>query len=175
MDIDEIILLNHISDAADIRRGQKIFIPDPRHSARTRGVSVDIPRPVPARETGRAEGFAWPVRGNLVSTFHSRDAGFWDQGLRIEASPGSSVAAVRQGKVVFVDELTGYGPTVIIDHMDGFLSVYAGRVQPVVRLGDTLHQGDTVAVIPAVERGFLYFEIRRHGEAADPLFYLPRS
>lgn len=181
VDIDQLILLNNISDAGMIRKGQKIFIPGSRWAAPagvpgTRAVPAAAPAPVrPRADIRTSDEFMWPVRGSLVSSFHGRDAGFWDQGIRVRTSPDVPVSATRRGTVVFVDDLTGYGQTVILDHMDGFMSVYAGRIQPVVRLGDIVGQEETVAVPVPGGSGFLYFEIRRHGEAANPLFYLPKS
>ncbi len=64
--------------------------------------------------------------------------------------------------------------TVMIDHQDGFLSVYANNSQGVVRLGDSVNKGDTVAKAKSGKDRFLYFEIRRKGEAGNPLFYLPK-
>lgn len=180
VDIDQIILLNNIADGDAIRKGQKIFIPGSyrgvrANDTRTEVARVETPRAAVHQDDFYKNEFAWPFKGSLLSSFHGRDAGFWDQGIRIKVPSGSQISAARQGKVVFVDDLAGYGPTVIVDHMDGFMSVYAGRVQPVVGLGDTVSKGNTVAVSSSGDTGFLYFEIRKEGVAANPVFYLPKS
>lgn len=178
-DIDQIILLNNIENVEAIRSGQRIFIPSGRSIDRTPRVSDDIrvdagSRAGIRRDIVPTDAFAWPSRAGVLSYFNSRDAGFLDQGIRIRASSDSRVAASRSGKVIFVDYLAGYGQTVILDHTDGFMTVYAGNALITARVGDTVHQGDTIAMSSGSD-GFVYFEIRRNGTATNPLFYLPKG
>jgi len=164
VDIEQVIAANGIANAAAIKKGQRIFIPG----------AEQVVKVEPARAEFKADRFDWPIRGRILSYFGSGQTGQWGQGVRIQCAPGESVLAVRRGEVVFADELTGYGPTVIVDHKDGLLSVYANNADVNVALGDQVSQGDAVAVTRGGRNAFVYFEIRRDGNAANPLFYLPK-
>jgi len=62
----------------------------------------------------------------------------------------------------------------MIDHGDGFISVYALNHKLLVKLGDHVYKGDPIAQVGSVTgRSFLHFEIRRGKEATNPLYYLP--
>lgn len=164
VDMDQIIWVNHITDSSSMKQGERIFIPGV-----AKVLKVDA-----QREDLHADEFAWPVRGKILDYFHGHDAEFWKKGVRIKAASGEKVSASRRGKVVFSDDLMGYGPTVILDHQDGFMSVYANNGQVAVDLGEEVKKGNTVANAQVGENGFLYFEIRRKGEAVNPSFYLPK-
>jgi len=85
------------------------------------------------------------------------------------------VRAARSGKVVLADYLTGYGQVVIVDHQDGFMTVYARTTNRTVKLNDHISKGDKLAEIAdAAGKSFLYFEVRKDGIADDPLYYLPK-
>ena len=164
VDIDQIIFLNNIADASLLRPGEKIFIPRTDHV-----VTVQHPMEVLLNDE-----FSWPLKGSVLSYFGSSNSGFWSQGIRIKTNSKSSITAVRQGRVVFADDLMGFGPTIIIDHQDGLMSVYANNDQLSAGLGDQVRKGQAIASLLGDENSFLYFEIRRHGAAQNPLFYLPK-
>ncbi|MEW5895257.1 MAG: peptidoglycan DD-metalloendopeptidase family protein [Candidatus Omnitrophota bacterium] len=163
VDIDQVIALNNISDASLLRPGEKIFIPGADHV-------LDI---VISEDHSPKDGFSWPLKGPVLSHFSS-SRGLLKQGIRIKAGSRSPITAVRQGEVVFADDLLGYGSTVIIDHHDGLMSVYANNGQFSIALGDEVRQGQAIATSRSGEDSFLYFEIRRNGTAMNPLFYLPK-
>ena len=86
-----------------------------------------------------------------------------------------TLASADSGKVVFSDYLAGYAYTVILDHLDGYLSVYSFNSKLMVKLGDVVAKGDQVAM--AGKKGdtsILYFQICRHSSPENPLFYLPK-
>lgn len=165
VDIDDIIAANRIRNASVIRSGQKIFIPGSQ-----KAVKADAHRDKIIDDGS----FQWPLRGNILSEFNQDKTSFWKNGLRISSREQTQVLAVRSGKVVFSDQLGGYGPTVIIEHSDRLMSVYGNNAQINVRVGGQVNQGDVIANARLGEQAFLYFEIRRRGVAADPLFYLPK-
>jgi septal ring factor EnvC (AmiA/AmiB activator) len=119
-----------------------------------------------------------PVRGEVVARFGSPrpteaqvDAPTW-KGVFIRAAPGADVHAVAAGRVVFADWLRGFGNLIVIDHADGFLSVYGNNESLLVDVGARVGGGDPIATVGssggAAEAG-LYFELRFKGRPIDPL------
>ncbi len=98
-----------------------------------------------------------------------------NQGLVFYAREGTPVAAVYSGKVVFSDWLKGYGLLLIIDHGQGFMTLYAHNQSLFKRKGDTVSQGEQIATVGhsgGLKQNGLYFEIRRSGKAIPPLAWL---
>jgi len=164
VDLDEIAAVNSITDASEIQKGQKVFIPGASRVMTAESVQKDF----------AGDEFVWPAKGSVLSYFHRGGEGVWQQGIRVRVDSQAQIFSSRQGKVVFADELMGHGETVIIDHQDGFITVYGNNAQLAVDLGDTVAKNDMIAVSPSGEKSFLYFEIRRNGMAANPLLYLPK-
>ena len=97
------------------------------------------------------------------------------RGWLIPAAEGSDVRAIYHGKVVYADWLRGQGLLVIIDHGDGFLSLYGHNRSLLRSVGDTVSPGDVVAragTTGGLERAALYFEIREAGNPVDPSLWL---
>lgn len=115
---------------------------------------------------------AWPVAGRLSASFGQVRAGGvkWD-GVLVAGSQGSPVRAVYHGRVVYADWLSGLGLLTIIDHGDGYLSLYGHNERLYKEVGERVTAGDTIATVgdsggrssPA-----LYFEIRKGGRPIDP-------
>ena len=106
---------------------------------------------------------------------------FWQQrrfylnrGVGIETMEGQPVVASRQGKVVFADYLAGYY-TIILDHLDGYFSVYGFNSKLTVNLGDTVAKAQVSTRWEKGNLPLLYFEIRRYAKAENPLYFLPKS
>ena len=108
--------------------------------------------------------------------FGAKNDGVPLHGLLIRVKANDPVEAARAGKVAFVDEgLRGYGRTVIVEHEEGFSTVYAGNFEILVKPGQELRRGELIGKISgAVYKAApeLYFEIRRDGRAEDPIQYL---
>ena len=95
-------------------------------------------------------------------------------GIDIQAQVGDTVQAVREGEVVLAGYMSGYGQTVMIDHKDGFISVYARNAKLLVKLGDHVYKGQTIAQVGQIgSRVVEHFEIRHGSQATNPLYYLP--
>jgi septal ring factor EnvC (AmiA/AmiB activator) len=115
---------------------------------------------------------AWPVAGKLVASFGQNRAGGvkWD-GVLVSGAQGTAVRAVYHGRVVYADWLSGLGLLTIIDHGDGYLSLYGHNERLYKEVGERVTAGDTIATVgdsggrstPA-----LYFEIRKAGRPVDP-------
>lgn len=115
----------------------------------------------------------WPVKGQVVARFGTRrDEGelSW-KGMFIRAAEGSEVRAVADGVVVFADWLRGYGNLLIIDHDDGFLSIYGNNQTLLAEVGHRVVANKPVATVGnsgGQQETGLYFELRYKGQAIDP-------
>jgi septal ring factor EnvC (AmiA/AmiB activator) len=115
----------------------------------------------------------WPVEGRISSAFgRPRAQGKlrW-QGVRMRAEAGSPVNAIHHGRVVYADWLRGSGLLLVIDHGEGFMSLYAHNESLLRDVGDYVTAGAAVATVGDTggqsEAG-LYFEIRKDGKPMDP-------
>lgn len=115
---------------------------------------------------------AWPVSGRLVASYGQTRAGGmkWD-GMLLAGSQGTPVRAVYHGRVVYADWLSGLGLLTIIDHGDGYLSLYGHNDRLYKEVGERVTAGDTIATMGdsgGRPRPELYFEIRKGGRPVDP-------
>ena len=115
---------------------------------------------------------SWPVAGKLIASFgQTRAGGVKWGGVLLSGAQGSAVRAVYHGRVVYADWLSGLGLLTIIDHGDGYLSLYGHNERLYKEVGERVTAGDTIATVgdsggrstPA-----LYFEIRKAGRPIDP-------
>jgi septal ring factor EnvC (AmiA/AmiB activator) len=115
----------------------------------------------------------WPVNGKLVSHYGEPRAGGhmrWEGDL-IAAPVGSPVRAVSYGRVVYADWMPHFGLLVILDHGEGYLSIYAHNQSISRQVGDWVQAGDTIAVLGesgGQEQPALYFELRHGKDTLDP-------
>ncbi len=117
-------------------------------------------------------GLEWPARGRLVSLFGTQRAGNlkWD-GVVIAAKEGSEVKAIHHGRVAFSDWLRGFGLLMIIDHGDGYMSLYGHNQSLFKETGDWVEPGETIAVMGnsgGQRNAGVYFGIRYKGKAVNP-------
>ena len=93
------------------------------------------------------------------------------QGVLIGAPQGEAVHAISHGRIAFADWLRGFGLLLIIDHGDGFMSLY-GRNQSLFKeVGDWVNAGELIAIVGESggdDEGGLYFEIRHNGAPRNP-------
>lgn len=115
----------------------------------------------------------WPVNGRLLAGFGSPrndTRSKWD-GVLIQAAEGHQVRVIHPGRVVFADWLRGSGLLVIVDHNDGYLSLYGHNQSLLVSAGDNLKAGQPIATVGNTggqSQSALYFAIRKQGQATDP-------
>ncbi len=99
------------------------------------------------------------------------------KGIKISGRSGSKISAAESGKVVYSGSgLIGYGRLIIIKHNDKYLSAYGHNRKILVKEGDRVSKGQTIAEMGKANSGdpLLHFEIRRDGKPVDPLRLLPR-
>jgi septal ring factor EnvC (AmiA/AmiB activator) len=115
-----------------------------------------------------------PVRGDVTNRFGAsrEDSGISWKGLFIKASEGAEVKSVANGRVVFADWLRGFGNLIIVDHGDGYMSLYGNNQAVLKQVGDTVRAGDAIASVGnsgGNETNGLYYELRRQSRPFDPL------
>jgi murein DD-endopeptidase MepM/ murein hydrolase activator NlpD len=164
VDLNEISEINHISDAANIEVGQLIFIPN-RHKQQS----------LPA--TYSSDDFIWPVRGRVIASFGQTFNNMINKGINIQPYNNLNVVAARSGKVIFYSDNFGhFGKTIVIEHGEGFSTVYARNSQAFIKAGDSVEKGAVIAKAGLAGEGnnmYLHFEIRKGHIPQNPKFYLP--
>lgn len=115
---------------------------------------------------------AWPVSGRLTARFGQSRAGGvkWD-GVMVATDRGADVRAVSQGRVVYADWLPGLGLLTIVDHGEGYLSLYGHNDRLYKAVGERVSNGEPIAAAGDTggrSRPELYFEIRKGGKPIDP-------
>lgn len=178
VDYRELARANGIDDADRIEVGQRLVVPN---ATRELPVEVITPvrarddQPVPAELPPDRAPFIWPLEGTIVSTFGPRGESHHD-GVDIAAAVGTPVRAARGGRVLYSDELRGWGNLLIVDHGDGYATVYAHNRANRVATGAVVRQGDVIAEVGDTgdsSRPSLHFEMRKDNVARNPIFYLP--
>jgi septal ring factor EnvC (AmiA/AmiB activator) len=89
---------------------------------------------------------------------------------------GAEASAVAYGRVAFADWLRGYGLMMIIDHGQGFLSLYGHNESLLREVGAWVEPGEIISIVgsnPGNDQG-LYFELRKNGKAVDPAAWIAR-
>jgi septal ring factor EnvC (AmiA/AmiB activator) len=139
-----------------------------------RDVFADIPKQVDEAKpfAQRRGGLRRPLAGKVVSAFGGRlPDGRSSQGWLIAGETGANVGAVAPGRVAFADWLKGYGLIVILDHGDGYMSLYAQNDSLLKEVGDWVAPGEALAGVGSSgghSDPALYFELRLNGRPVDP-------
>ncbi len=162
--IDEIIKINKLSDASKINKGQLLFIPRAKQV-----LIIETP-------AGK-ENFVWPLKGRILSFYGTKNGNISQRGINIQGKEGEKIIAARSGKVSFCsDYVKGYGKLIIIDHSDGFQTIYAHNYKNLIKQKQKVKQGTIIAKVGSTGRVFtpqLHFEIRKNFRPQNPLYYLP--
>nr|ALK44276.1 Lipoprotein NlpD [Colwellia sp. C1] len=115
---------------------------------------------------------SWPVKGRLLRSFGSRKQGYlkW-KGVLLGAPIGRQVQTIHNGTILFSDWLKGYGLLIVIDHGNGYMSLYAHNQTLLKSVGDRVETGEPIALVGqsgGQDQAGLYFEIRHQGKAVNP-------
>ena len=127
-----------------------------------------------------AQPSIWPTRGEVTSRFGWRTSPWGDgqelhQGIDIANVLGTPVVATADGVVVQSGWSGGYGNLVQVDHANGLVSFYGHNSRLAVQPGQPVKKGQVIAYMGSTGRStgtHLHYEIRRHGEAIDPISFL---
>lgn len=126
-----------------------------------------------ATMTSSGSTFAWPVSGARITSSYGHRWGRSHQG--IDMVGGSSIKAAASGKVVFAGRQNGYGNVVIVDHGNGYRTLYGHMSKISVRSGQSVGQGSKLGVMGNTGRStgrHLHFEVQKNGVAQNPMKYL---
>lgn len=149
--------------------------------ARRRALAVRPPT-APALPRGAHGTLPWPADGEVVSFFGRQKHPTFNtyvqrKGIEIRTTEGSLIRAVLPGTIVYADWLKGYGLVIIIDHANGFFSLYAHAAKILAKVGEPVAQGHTIGETGdtgMTGENTLYFELREGADAVDPLPWLAR-
>lgn len=122
----------------------------------------------------------FPIRGDVVGFFGKEmdkdsKTAVYRKGIEIRAKTASVIRAVYGGKIIYADQFKGYGLMMIIDHGEGFYTLYAHATRLLKKMNDEINKGDIIGEIG--ESGLtgepvLYFEVRRAGKPENPMEWL---
>jgi septal ring factor EnvC (AmiA/AmiB activator) len=141
---------------------------------------VNIPMPKDTRPFKSMRGkLPWPIKGRVAYAFCSEQirGKLRRNGMVIRANEGNEIKAIHSGRVVFADWLRGYGVLLIMDHGNGYMSLYGHNQSLLREAGDWIHAGESIATAGrsgGQSRSGLYFEIREKGAPQDPIVWLGR-
>ncbi len=116
---------------------------------------------------------SWPTKGRIAASFGSaKQVGNlrWD-GVLIRAPEGKEIRAIHHGRIAFADWLRGFGLLIIIDHGEGYMSLYGHNQSLFKEAGEWVEPGEVVALVGnsgGLRKPSLYFGIRYNGKAVNP-------
>jgi murein DD-endopeptidase MepM/ murein hydrolase activator NlpD len=127
----------------------------------------------------RKNALRWPVDGFVSSSFgEARAEGGVHAGIDIAAPRNTSVEVPLGGKVIDAGRHPVYGNVAVVEHGNGLVTVYGHNARILVREGQRLREGDTLALVGNTGQSsapHLHFEVRKDGYAVDPLFLLKKK
>ena len=125
------------------------------------------------REKGK---FSWPVQGSVKTRFGIQPNKTYHNWIKIASAAGTKVKAASSGTVIFSSALKDYGETIIIRHEKEFATVYTHLKKRYVKIDQNVKKGENIALVGQRDEAgnaYINFEIRSHGKARNPLFFLP--
>lgn len=170
--IAKILRANRLEARRYIYPGEEFFIPGARTSPAFTHFKLT---------GGKKNFFAWPLHGPITSGFGPRihpisGAPDFHEGIDIEAPEGTDVYAARAGRVVFAGQHNGYGLLVVLDHDNGYRTVYGHLSEILVCRGQFIEGGQRLARSGNTGNStgpHLHFEITQYGRPLNPLALLP--
>ena len=153
------------------------------HDLETRRRAMVTPPPLSSPSARGVRGtLPWPADGKVVSFFGRQKHPTFNtyvqrKGIEIRTTEGSLIHAVMTGNVVYADWLKGYGLVIILDHANGFFSLYAHASKILAKAGEQVAEGQPIGETGdtgMIGENTLYFELREGAEPVDPLNWLAK-
>ena len=147
-------------------------------TAPTRTAAAEPPAATATPSAPASDGgtFLWPVRGHIVAGYGTGRDGTHNDGINIAAPRGAAIEATDGGVVAYAgNELRGYGNLILVKHPNGWISAYAHCDAILVKRGDKVSRGQTIARVGStgsVAEPQLHFELRRGNHSVDPRDFL---
>ena len=141
-------------------------------------ISSDPKKQLPKITARSSAKFSWPVRGKILSGYGPKKGGLVNDGINISATAGTGVKAAENGVVAYAgNEVKGMGNLIIIQHSEGWMTVYAHLNTMDVRRGAKVSVGQQIGTIGKtgkVDTPQLHFEIRKGTKSYNPTQYLKK-
>jgi lipoprotein NlpD len=163
VDLGELTRVNRITDNTSIEVGQKIFIPD------------KLKDKIAVSRYAESDDFIWPLKGRVINSFGQTANNMINKGIKISPYGAQDILASRSGRVVFLGKnFAGLNRAIILDHSDGFFTVYGLGSDVFVKPGDNVKRGAVIGrVTGSGKDDYLHFEIRKGHLPQNPYHYLP--
>ncbi|OED36649.1 hypothetical protein AB834_02720 [PVC group bacterium (ex Bugula neritina AB1)] len=175
IDIAQLAKVNNIKDFNNLQKGRLVFIPDTQKK-----MSAELYLDIGLKEHTEIKtqkNFFRPLKAGCINLIFGANKGpVKNKGLDIQATDSLSVYASKKGVVTFCGRFRGMGLLLVLDHQDGYTTVYSNLAKTLIKEGDVAEQGETIAFLGRREKWakpVLHFEIREKGKAVDPLKFLP--
>jgi len=167
---ERIIKANPGADLDVLKVGMELFIPGASPAA-------SVFRLSDGRSSTYSRGFRWPVAGRINSPFGWRRHPItkkrnFHTGIDIKARTGRIIRAARNGRVAYAGWMGGYGRVVVVNHGNGYSTLYAHCSRLLVRKGRSVSSGQAIAKAGSSGRTtgpHLHFEVRKNNKAINPL------
>ena len=179
MTLNEIANLNNLKKPYTLKVGQKLKLGNANIVASSK--QIEKKQPVKQQKQSQQKNsntisFAWPVKGEIISSFGNKANGLYNDGINISAANGTDFKATEDGVVAYVgNELRGYGTIILIKHNNNWISAYAHCGSVKVARGDKVSKGQVIGTVGKtgnVSTPQLYFSLRSGRQAVDPIKYL---
>ena len=180
-DYRQLAQLNHLTPPYVIKIGQVLQLRASEHAIFTR--ERQTPRVVQSQPLLAVTSYlnrpcrmwCWPTEGRVVRTFSPHQG---QKGIDIAGQKGQSIRAVSRGVVAYAGSgLAGYGNLIIIKHNQHLMTAYGNNLRNMVREGQYVSAGQVIAEMGLIDRRYwgVHFEMRKEGEAVNPLQYLKKG
>jgi murein DD-endopeptidase MepM/ murein hydrolase activator NlpD len=164
--------LNNVQTSTDLKVGQKLIVPGGQKPYIPKVVTASYTAPVPSNAAKGSGTFGWPVSGVITQKFWSRHPA-----LDIGAPKGTPVYAADAGFVVYAGwSDVGYGYMVLIDHGNGYRTLYGHLSWFFPETGQSVRKGDLIGKVGCSGRctgPHLHFEVIQNGVKRNPIGFLP--
>jgi len=187
LDYRELAQLNNIKSPYNLSVGQKLdlllknkkiqlHVSVPKVIANSeKKANITIDKVIPKPKSDKVLHWSWPVQSKNIIKNSTKES--LHRGIDIGANYGAAVKSSAKGIVVYAGSgIRDFGSLVIIKHGGDFITAYGYNDKVLVKEGQRVNQGETIAVVghPPFGKERLHFVMRKHGKPLNPLIYLPK-